>query len=151
MLIFFIDQYNLYFYLSFMVKGGVSKKSFIKDIYMKEFLRGKNDGFNDIRGIQDRFIEGKCLLVYLEEINSFSCQDFFSEVFVLVVISLCVFWLFSYIFVCLDGRAFIYKLDFFIMGKFLRFYVLGNFCLFVIFCKYFYYGDFLQKNLFESI
>lgn len=34
-----------------MVKGGVSKKSFIKDIHMKEFSRGKNDGSNDIRGI----------------------------------------------------------------------------------------------------
>lgn len=101
--------------------------------------------------IQNRFWKVKCLPFHSEAINRPHCGDFPSEVPVPVVTSPCVFWLPRHIPVCLDGRAPTHKPDLFIMGKFLRFPVSDKLCLPITSCKHLCYGDFLQKNLLESI
>lgn len=111
---------------------------------------GGNDCYNDIKRIQNKF-KVECLLVHSEEINRHSCWDFSNEVPVLVVTSPCVFWLLSHIPVCLDGKEPTHKTDLFIMGKFPRFFVSGKLYLPIFSCKHLFHGDFLQKNLLESI
>lgn len=126
------------------------KKGFNR-IHTREFLRGgRNDYYNDIKRIQNKF-KVECLLVHSEEINRHSCWAFSNEMPVLVVTSPCVFWLLSHIPVCLDGKEPTHKTDLFIMGKFPRFFVSGKLYLAIISCKYLFHGDFLQKNLLESI
>lgn len=133
---------------------GSRRKGFIKGIRRRNFffwgVAEGNDDHSDIKGIQNRSKEGKCLLVHSEEINRHSCWDFSNEVPVAVVTSPCVFWLPSHIPVCLDGREPTHKPDLFIMGTFLRFRVSGKLCLPIVSCKHLFYGDFLQKNLLES-
>lgn len=124
------------------------KEGFIKDIQLREFLKGKNEDYNDIKGIQYRFEE---VTVHSEEINRPNCWNFSSAVPVLVVTSPCAFWLPSHIPGCLDGRAPTHKPDLFITGKFPRFHVSGKFHLPITSSKHLSCGDSLEKSPLESI